>query len=540
MDSSQCRSRLRQLIDALEARYNEMSDESESFDLDRTQILLCKDKTLLSSALQRVDALRTTTEEVLMAYDKEYEDLTTFHNRSENLLRPAVRLPFEILSIIFSFACWTPIMYDDMAVTNLVQSITSSQRTRKSIGSTCAVWHQAMLTTPSVWSDLSAAPILSRKTTKQLEPLPLMLQRSGTHSLTFRAIYNSISKSPEKNHIDKIVAELEGQWSRFERLSLHGSVPVLSSKILTTPKSMPLLHSIYMMWKMGDERTLDLTSASALRVLALVHPHTYTRPQPYLSIRLPPSPQLYELHLVGNITLPGAFHAIASCCEQLEVLTWSLRDTVDLPGFDRKEITSSHSLPIFFPRLRSLFVTGDPPLTLVTSEFMTMPSLSEFRLEWTFNMEGRTIPELQFTKLRQFVTTSHESDLTSFLKLHPGLEELCVRGGIRFLAEGLSLQAEKPNPDSEAESAPIISKEVLLPNLRRVWIEPTHWKNDEAILQQLLTASKDRETPFTVCIPYDMDVTKVSKYGFIGPFMGLIEEKGWPALARRSFADDDG
>ncbi|KAF8310403.1 hypothetical protein DL93DRAFT_2099463 [Clavulina sp. PMI_390] len=328
--------RLRSLIDQLEERYQQMTEE-DTFELDVLE-LEGVDLSKVGSRLQESQTLSETVKDMYDALKREGGKIESCYHRRINLQQPVSMLPPEILGMIFDLACVTDAFWDprlskiDPRQSSINPAWWQNRLTwvsRESISLTCTRWRQVAFQTPSMWSYIH---ILTNHKVRERGPIPhVSLIRSSISRARSTPLVVSIKLPDKSDGWAEISAIFGGNSMRIR--SLYLSEPGLISSLRmhwlpSTPSVCPVLEILRLDIKHATEATphLDLSKALNLRFLYIDCDLEETRSKPrLLTFDIPPSPLIEELYLRGEISLLSSMHAVSVCSQSLQIAAVALR-----------------------------------------------------------------------------------------------------------------------------------------------------------------------------------------------------------------------
>ncbi|KAF8310402.1 hypothetical protein DL93DRAFT_2169748 [Clavulina sp. PMI_390] len=320
------KSRLRNLIDQLEERYQRMTEE-DTFKLDVPQ-LPHVDLSQVELRLQESHALSETAKDTYDALKREESEIYCYYHGRVNLQQLVSRLPPEILGIIFDLACATNPFWDVDPHRSSINPAwrQNTWKSRELISLTCTRWRQVALQTPSMWSYIQVS------SSKRGKPLPqISLIRSSISRARSTPLTISIELSNQFDGWAEVSNIFRAETKRIR--SLHLTEPGFGSPLRmrwldSTPNVCPVLQVLRLKIACATEAAphLDLSQALNLRFLSIDYsfgdPHSEPR---LLTFELPPSTPIEELYLRGEISLLSSMHAISECSETLQIAAVALK-----------------------------------------------------------------------------------------------------------------------------------------------------------------------------------------------------------------------
>lgn len=368
---------------------------------------------LIGIAEDQRAALLRMMEGLLCATRIEMEELRIARSRIENSARPAVRLPSELLGVVFELVCFSnahPSATPEEAYGPGLQSA------RYEIMSVCSRWMQVALSTTSIWSNIC----LHLDNWRSPSILNMLIERSGGRSVELYL---------DTEFWETMCPVVSGVTSQCRVLSLriHDSVNALGLFPSTTISH---LHTLVYNAQNATRETVDgfdLTTASSLRNISI---STRNGPVPRYRLQLPSVCGVLKLSLSGQLNPADAIIAINSC-SKLETLHW------------RCYVRQSNAigLPTVLPHTTIIHLRLEGVIPVDAFQNFHLPKL--IRLD----VEHGPIPFIsnnsRFPLLRHLHIRAAHTDvamLPAFVSSHTNIQELALDGvPSRALVEALGV-----------------------------------------------------------------------------------------------------
>lgn len=352
----------------------------------------------------------------------------------QNWRQPAVRLPAEILQVIFEMACVATVQEDEAS-----DWARQYRCTQNAINLTCSRWRQLALNATGLWSHIFVYhrphPEAARAPLRNL--IHTELERAGGRPLALY-LFNDVDTESSyewNSSMDMISPELH-------RCVAYDAVlqPFMPFETFSSPLFLPSLRALVLTWCYDDDSSpdipaksvrIDLTNAPSLRDLRL----RYQRPMdpsraddpPRLFFKVPTPCFITELHVSEDVDHCSVVDAINSC-PRLEILELD----VCASALDDRPLTIA---PLLF--LVNLSVNLEQSAIMNCVSALSAPNLTQLRLQCENHVDQQIWDTLnsifaasRFPALRYLEVEGTRSRfwhmLPLFIASHPNLVEVMV------------------------------------------------------------------------------------------------------------------
>ncbi|KAF8312211.1 hypothetical protein DL93DRAFT_1325058 [Clavulina sp. PMI_390] len=474
------------------------------------------DLSLIEDVIDKLNSLKTAMKDTEAIITDQLTRVTCQHASVLNTQNTTIKLPVELLGIIFSHACdVTPPTisrrwWDESGIAN-----NTVDHTRLSIELTCIHWRTVLHSTPNTWKNTVFSfpedPSF-RFIQQKLQMMFTQLQRSKSpkRRIFVDALYMDI-ENPEAlgllNHFGLIFVD---EQLSIETLAIRTSQPLdwCTSWLFNKPP-FPLLHTLCVEWNENiGQMDLDLSSATQLQVLILTYPLNSADPNITLSILCPYACNISELHLRGSISMVDAFQIITQNKGSLQELYWVAWSNPTSEVLPTQE-------PSSFPRLQKLILDIHTPELML--DIYTFPALETliFRAHSMDYLDKARLPILRFLKTDRL----NRSSLVDYLSENKHIEEICFHSLDEATLNGLiPLISPSGDDDGPSGSTPVAGDP--LPNLAVIYVK--NWVSSASI-EELFAASRRRRRPFITFIADPTALNRRPKKGRKTPDI-LLEE----------------
>lgn len=401
---------------------------------------------------QASHARETLCETLLSVYVVMRDERDTLLRRErlvQNWQQPAVRLPFEVLELIFEMACVATVQEDEPS-----KWAHEYRCARNAINLTCSHWREVALKATGLWSHIfvcdRAEPDALRAPMPNL--IPIELERAGGRPLAFY-LFNDVH-APSENTTKHWELSMSVISAELHRCMTYHAVLQPNHMLFDTfsiPRFLPLLRTLVLAFHCTidvspecdvsvESVVIDLTDAPSLHNLRLRYYEVVGLMdglRSRLFFKLPKLCSLADLHVFEDVDSCNVVDAINSC-PRLE--------TLELDGSDR----TLDSRPLIFETMSNLVnlsIDLGSSFAVDCIPALSAPNLLRLRVDCDDRVEpsardafDRVFSPSRFPALRYlYVSGGHPKFwqvLPPFITSHQRLEEvtwdLCER-----LDEGL-------------------------------------------------------------------------------------------------------
>lgn len=340
-------------------------------------IVLSDDICMLRQASDSRSTLCETLSSVHVAVRNERDALLHRERLVQNWQQPAVRLPFEVLELIFEMACVATVQEDEPS-----KWAHEYRRARNAINLTCSHWREVALMATGLWSHIFVCDRVEPDALRAPMPnlIPIELERAGGRPLVFY-LFNDVIAGNTSTHwsfsMDMIRPVLHRcvmydatllPFTPFDTFSTPIFLPSLRTLTLTLDHDFGLQPNIPI-----ESVMVDLTKAPSLCRLWLQY-YGITEENdsiPFLFFKLPQACSVTELRFSQYLDSASIVDAINFC---------PFLETLELNG---SGLTPNDRPLIFEPlsHLLNLLVNLGQRFGTDCAQALSAPNLIRLRVE---------------------------------------------------------------------------------------------------------------------------------------------------------------